>query len=249
VEANVATRVDKSSPVPLYLQLKDWILATIQRGEFPGTTQIPSEADLSARFAISRGTVRQAIDELLKERRLYRVQGKGTYVAPAEAQYLLLERLIGFSDDLRRQGIPFRNTILEMAVTTPPLKAAVALSLEPTNRVYYLKRVRIVDDEPTFIADSYLPAQMCPGLLEQSLEHSSLFEILERSYNLRVVRAVRVVEPGLASEEDARHLEATTGSPVLVMENYAYLEDGRVAEYAQIRYRGDKSRFTFEVRR
>src|SRR5690349_24489175 len=64
---------------PLYQQIKVLILQSLQAGEWKPGESIPSEMDLAARFRVSQGTVRKAIDELAAENLVVRRQGKGTF--------------------------------------------------------------------------------------------------------------------------------------------------------------------------
>ena len=66
---------------PLYRQIKELILRHLESGEWGPGDHIPSESDLAARFGVSQGTVRKAIDEMAAENLLVRQQGKGTFVA------------------------------------------------------------------------------------------------------------------------------------------------------------------------
>src|SRR3569832_1448704 len=90
---NATTTADATSPAPpafspLYQQIKELILQSLQAGEWKPGEAIPSEIDLAARFRVSQGTVRKAIDELTAENLVVRRQGKGTFVATHSEQHV-----------------------------------------------------------------------------------------------------------------------------------------------------------------
>lgn len=73
---------DKNSPIPLYIQISNYLKSAIEKGLFKANEQIPSEMELAGRYQVNRLTARKAITTLVEEGLLYRVQGKGTFVAP-----------------------------------------------------------------------------------------------------------------------------------------------------------------------
>src|SRR6476660_9050605 len=99
---------------PLYRQIKDLLLQSLQAGEWKPGEAIPSEMDLAARFRVSQGTVRKAIDELAADNLLVRRQGKGTFVATHAEQHVQYRflKLVPDSGDRDSEG-PAVRQILE----------------------------------------------------------------------------------------------------------------------------------------
>jgi GntR family transcriptional regulator len=241
--------IDKNSPTPIYYQLKEQLALLIRNGTFPIGSQLPTELLISEQLGISRGTVRQAINALVAEGRLNRVQGRGTFVSEPATALHLAQRFTSFAEDMREKNIPFSSQVLSGKVIPAEGRLLTKLRLNYGDNAIYLERLGGVNLEPFVLAFTYLPAALCPGLLDKDLTDRPLYEILEGDYGLRLARATRTVEASLADEYEAKLLQVPQGSPIHFMHSLAYLDDGRPIEYGRLRFRGDRSRITFEVKR
>lgn len=132
-------------PVPKHVQLRE-ILETAARDELAPHASIGSERALMARHGVSRATVREAVGQLVSDGVLYRVHGKGTFVAPARVESQL--HLASFTEEMRRRGLEPTTQVLEVALARPPRHARVELGLESTDRVWCLERLRVAAGEP-----------------------------------------------------------------------------------------------------
>lgn len=242
--------INKESPLPLYCQLKDWLRGLMEGGVLGVDDQVPPELTLCEELGLSRGTVRQAINELVNEGLLYRVQGHGTFVSSPKVEHSLGQRFTSLAEDMRGHAIPFQSEVLDCKLLqVGGRRAAAKLQLEPLEQVVFLERLGRVEGEPIVLAVTYLPAALCPGLPEEDLTNRSLYQVLEQKYGLRLDRATRTLEPAPADEYEAQWLNIQKGAPIHLMQTVAYLEDGRPIEYSKLRFRGDRSRFVFEVHR
>lgn len=241
--------IDKDSPTPIYYQLKEQLALLIRNGTFPINSQLPTELSISEELGISRGTVRQAFNALVAEGRLYRVQGRGTFVSEPTTALHLAQRFTSFAEDMREMNIPFTSQVLAGKIIPAEGRLLTKLGLTYGDKVFYLERLGSVNAEPFVLAFTYLPEALCPGLLQQELTDHSLYEILEAHYGLRLARAVRTLEASLADEYEAKLLQVPKGAPIHFMHTLAYLDDGRPIEYSRLRFRGDRSKITFEVKR
>lgn len=237
---------DKDVPVPLYYQLKEIIREDIERGRLSPGRSIPSERELVDRYNISRMTVRQAISELVVEGYLYRQRGKGTFVAEPKIKQKLL-RLRGFSQDMLERGFKTRSEVLEKKQISAGHRLAQALQMKPSEKVYRIKRLRLVNGKPMALETAHLPARLCPELLEENLSKASLFGLLEKKYELKLENSRQALEPALASQEEAKLLGIKKGWPVLVMEGTTFLDNGKPIEYVRGIYRSDRYRFFIEL--
>ncbi|MGY4706374.1 GntR family transcriptional regulator [Candidatus Bipolaricaulota sp. J31] len=226
----------------LYLRVKDWLRAAIEKGDYRPGDRIPSEHELMKRFGVSRSTVRHAISELVLEGWLYRVQGSGTYVARPKYRQTL-SRLTSFTEDMRLLGLTPRSKLLLCRVEEADEPIAAALSLTPGEEVIRIERLRFADREPMALNTSILPRRLVPGLEEMDLEKGSLYEILERHYGLILSRADQTLEPALADPYAAELLGVSVGAPLLLVEGVIYLKNGVPAEWVRILYRGDRYKF------
>lgn len=241
--------VDRQSPTPLYYQLKEQLALLIRNGTYPPGSRLPSEAELVRQLEVSRGTVRQAIDLLVNEGRLEREQGRGTFVRKSPPSLRMAQRFTSFAEDMREMNVLFTTRVLEKKIVRAQGRLLGKLNVTLNERLIYLERLGEVEGEPFVLGFTYLPYALCPGLLEQDLTDSSLYELLEQEYGLRLARAERTLEAASADEHEAELLHIRRGAPIHFMHNLAYLDDGRPIEYSRLRFRGDRSRITFEVLR
>lgn len=226
----------------LYLRVKDWLRAAIEKGDYRPGDRIPSEHELMKRFGVSRSTIRQAISELVLEGWLFRVQGSGTYVARPKYRQTL-SRLTSFTEDMRLLGLTPRSRLLLCRVEEADGPTAAALAISPGEEVIRIERLRFADDEPMALNTSILPRRLVPGLEDLDLERGSLYEILEKRYGLILSRAEQTLEPALADPYAAELLGVPVGAPLLLVEGVVYLKNGAPVEWVHILYRGDRYKF------
>lgn len=243
-----AAALDRSAPVPLYHQLKEWVSARILAGEFPPGEQIPGELELCSRFGLSRGVVRQALNELRLEGLVSRERGRGTFVAEPKTAEGLISGLRGLADDAALRGERVESTILLLREIGAGVEVARRLELEPGERVVELERLRTIAGEPHVLVVSYLPAALVPGLVERDLGGpQSLYRALREDYGLPVVAAVRRVEAATADARHAHLLRIRTGDPLLVLRSVGYTTGRRPLDYFVARHRGDRSAFEISL--
>lgn len=208
--------------------------------------RLPTERELAERFGVTRMTVRRALDRLEQERRVYRVQGAGTFVSdPAITKTL---ELTSFSEDMRSRGLR-PGSRLEAAELIPAgTTAGRALSISPAETVVHLERVRTADDKPVCLEKVFLPTRVVPGLLEERLD-GSLYDLLSHRYRITVVRAEQTVSASVLDTREAMLLEVPPVSPALVVVRTAYDQRGRAVEYAKTIYRGDRYSYRLTLER
>src|SRR3954453_12034485 len=153
-------KIDPTSPVPKYFQLREILLDLIEDDELPVDSSIPSERELCQRYGLSRMTVRQAVDHLVSEGRLYRVPGKGTFVARPKLDMPL--RLVSFTEDMQARGLtPGARELDRRTVPANPHLARV-FGVPPGAGVHVVERLRTADGEPMAIERCHIPAGVAP---------------------------------------------------------------------------------------
>ncbi|HJU98268.1 MAG TPA: GntR family transcriptional regulator [Jiangellaceae bacterium] len=222
-------------PVPKHRQLREILLALVD-GELTPDSPIPSERELVSRFGISRATVREAVGRLVSEGRLYRVRGKGTFVAAPRVESLL--HLASFTEDMRRRGHKPSTVVLGADESVPPPPARTALGLDVTDRAYRIERLRSADGAPMAHEVSWLPARPLPGLLEHDLS-GSVYTLLTREYGRTLDSAAQTVWAEGADPLRARLLRVPPAAPLLVFRRTSYAA-GRPMEHVTSWYRADR---------
>lgn len=233
--------------IPLYYQLMQIFRQQIESGELKPGDPLPAESALCEMYGVSRPTVRQALNELVREGLLHRLKGKGTFVSAPKIQQDFLQKLTSFNEELEQKGLVGMTKVLKLTSVPAPKIVAAHLTLSTGETVVYLERLRFVASEPFVHVVTYLPQRLCPRLEEVDLARHSLYKTLEENYGLKIVRARRVLEVIAASKELAHLLEIEEGAPVQQSTTVAWDEFNRPVEYSVARYRGDRSQFTIEL--
>ncbi len=207
---------------PLYQQIKALITQGLQSGEWKPGELIPSEIELAARFKVSQGTVRKAIDELSAENLVVRRQGKGTFVAThheARAQF----RFLRLAPD---QGVPHypENRIIEVKRMRAPAEVARALDMKSGDSVVYIRRVQSFDGVPTILEELWLPGQIFKGLTAERLNEykGTMYALFEAEFGTHMIRAAEQIRAVCADQQAAELLLVEQGVPLLGVERVSY---------------------------
>lgn len=235
--------VDKNITTPLHIQLSSIIRKMIEDGELKEGDAIIPERELCSRQNVSRMTVNKAIMGLVSEGILYRVQGKGTFVAKEKKKYEF-SNVKGFTDVMKEKGINIRTDILsfEMEVPSDLIKNKLNIKDENTN-VYKIVRLRYTDGEPFGIETVYLSEQMCKGFTKGMLDNNSLYKMLSENYNYKITKARQTMEPVILSEEESNILDTEEGSLALKLQRNSYNTEGKPIEYTISIFRSDKYQY------
>ncbi len=232
-------KLDSKSPIPLYFQLKSYIEDQIDTGVWEAGTQIPSELELSELFQISRTTIRQAIGELVNERKLERVQGRGTFVSEISIDKQI-ERVSGFSQDMRTRGLTPTSDILNFEMVNAPEKIARALNINEADFAILLKRLRKGNNRRIALEVVYLPYEKFKDLLDVEIGNDSLYEILAKKFGIWPKCSQQIIESIKCPAEEADLLGIESGAPVFLFHTTAFDQYDQPMEYTEGYYRGDR---------
>jgi GntR family transcriptional regulator len=204
---------------PLYRQIRDRLVHSLQAGEWRPGEAIPSEIDLAARYGVSQGTVRKAIDALSAENLLVRRQGRGTFVAShqeARAQIRFLRLRPDGGGEPRQPSSRF----LECRRLRAPLEIARALEMKAGDAAVTIRRLLEFDSEPIVLEEIWLPGSTFRGLTAERLNAYSgpLYALLETEFGTRMIRASERLRAVVAGEVEARALGVATGEPLLLVD-------------------------------
>ncbi len=230
------TGVARESSVPLFLQIEEELKGEIADGKIGRLSRLPSEHELTARFDVSRMTVRKALDRMVADGLLFRQPGKGTYVAPAKIEHIASQAL-SFSDAMSQHGLASTTVVLSSGITKAPSSINAKLGVGLDEAVVFLRRLRYVEGETMAIHQSYLPIRWAP-ILDRDLT-GSLTHVLD-DMGARVTDVEDSVEAILAAEDDAHLLQIPVGSPLLHIGGVARSANGAIVRYSEALYRGDR---------
>jgi len=226
---------------PLYLQVQHVIREAIEKRLLGPDDALPAERYLAADLAVSRITVRKAIDGLVKEGLLVSRQGSGNFVcARIEKNFA---KITSFSEDMRSRGRNPHSVWMKRSEGTVTPEEALVLRLSPGAPVFRFHRLRYADNAPLCLEFATIVASALGSL---DAVEDSLYEALERSGN-RPTRALQRLRALLLSAEQAKLLKANEGDAGLLVERIGFLRDGRAVEFCQSFYRGDTYDFVAEL--
>ncbi|HEX5261002.1 MAG TPA: GntR family transcriptional regulator [Gaiellales bacterium] len=233
---------------PRYRVAADQLAERIQSGKLAAHSRLPSERTVAEQFGLSRMTARQAVEHLVRQGLVYRRPGSGTYVSPPRVVHTL-QRLAGFSEQMRAQGIEPSGRVLEMVLSDAVDPAArSALRLRARQRAWMMRRVRFGDGEPLLLETFFVPDAVCPQLGTHDLTSGSLYDLMRRVFRVEPARAHELIEPTTCDAADARHLATRPGSAAILVTRTTYDTRERPVEFARDLYRGDRARFEVDLR-
>ncbi len=246
----MAKSIDPNDFIPRYYQLANILRKQITDGELEAHNTIPSERELEKLYSVSRTTIRQAIDLLVRQGFLYREQGRGTFVSPQKLQKGISE-LTSFSEDMKQRGLEPGQKILEIGFVDATQKVKTHLELaDDQNKVFCIKRIRLGDGIPMGLQTSFYNLPDNKVISREILEEfGSTYRILQEVFHLIPTEADETLEVTLATPEEAKLLQIDPGSPLLLSERTTYSQYRRVIEFVKILYRGDRYRYFAKLTR
>jgi GntR family transcriptional regulator len=231
------------SPVPLYVQVKEYVRLNIQNGVFAVNERIPSERQLAEQFGVNRLTVSKALNELAQEGLVYSQIGKGTYVSPAKIDQTL-QSLTSFTEDMSSRGKAASSRVLCARVEPANEEVAKALSILRGAEVVVLHRVRLADGLPVALERSHIIYALCPGILDgHDFSRESLYRVLHDEYDLRLTHAHQTIEAVSAGDDERDALQTDADTPILSITRVTFDDSEQPIEYVRSSYRGDRYKF------
>lgn len=241
------TAIDRSVGLPLWLQLKMTLSQKISSGEYPPDGQLPSEPQICKIYGLSRTVVREALAQLVLERKIYKVHGKGAFVLREKPADSFVSSNIGLSGEMIGKGRTVHTRVLEQVCASPTERERELLDMREGAKVYRILRTQSVDGVVRALTRTSLNLDLVPEIDRINLENQSLYDVLRRRYGITPARSRRWIEATMPSSHDAGLLGIERSKPVLGIESIAHDADGRGIEYYFSLYRSDISRIMLEV--
>jgi GntR family transcriptional regulator len=241
--------IDRSSPVPLYHQLKQILLADIRQKPLQPGDRLPGDHELCLSYDVSRTVVRQALTELEYAGVIERIKGRGTFVTRPKVTEGLAQSLTGLFEDAAARGSHLRSEVRRLEVLTADPQVAEQLQVEVGHPVIHIERLRFVDEVPWVLTVTHLPGEVAPGLVQEDLREQSLYVLLEQKYGVALARGRRVIEAATAPADLADSLGIRQGDPVLVLRSLSFDAADHPVESFVAFHRGDRSRMEVDLTR
>jgi GntR family transcriptional regulator len=233
---------------PLYLQLREELRSRILDGSYSPHKQMPSENELCALFQVSRITVRQALGDLQKEGLIFKIHGKGTFVAKPKA-FQNVSRLQGFAEAMSSMGYEIINKLQQFRFIPATALIAARLQITEGTIVTEIKRVRLLNREAVSLEVTYVSEAIGQQLQKADLITRDIFLILENDCGIALGHAELSIDAVLADEDLNTALAVEEGSPILRIERLTHDASGQPIDFEYLYFRGDAFQYRLRVDR
>ncbi|MBK6715333.1 MAG: GntR family transcriptional regulator [Burkholderiales bacterium] len=233
---------------PLYQQIKALIMRGLQGGEWKPGEAIPSELDMAARFRVSQGTVRKAIDELAAENLLVRRQGKGTFVS-THAEEQVQYRFLRLQSEEGGAAQPMQRHFLDCRRARASADVARMLELRAGDTAVQIRRTLSSRDRPVVLDDIWLPGALFKGLTAERLSEyrGPLYGLFEAEFGVRMIRAEEKIRAVSADAGSADLLKVPVGAPLLSVERLSRTYGDKPVEWRRGLYNTENFHYRNEL--
>ena len=236
---------ESSVTAPKYQSVHDALLVIIN--DLPAGAAIPTERELCQTYSVSRATVRQALAQLEIEQRIFRRQGKGTFVANAKIEQRL--ELMSHTEGMRARGIVPSSKLIDVRRMSAGIDVGEQLGLSVKSEVLRIERLRLADDDPIAIEVVFLNADRFDGITAALSAGASLYQLFSTTYGVELGSAEETIEAVIAEGREAGLLKCQPGMPLLRLSRRTLDTNGQPIEFVRSLYRGDRYRFQTGLRR
>lgn len=238
--------IDHKSPIPLHIQAEQLLRELIKDPAYQSGKLLPNEVELAKKLAISRTTLRQAINKLVYEELLIRKKGFGTKVANSKISSKSMNWL-SFSQEMKARGINVKNYELHVSWVFPDENIASFFDISTEKKIVKMERLRGNSDSPFVYFISYFHPRI--GLTGEEDFKRPLYEMLEDEHSTIANLSKEEISALAANKFVASKLEIETGSPVLFRKRFVYDQGERPMEYNLGYYKAESFVYTVESRR
>lgn len=232
--------------IPVYQQLANYFINQIATGKLAVGDMLPTELSISKELHISRATVRQAFQILEQDGRIIRKRRKGTFVCEQKLKRSL-NNLYNFTTEMKTLGFKPSSRVLSFGIVKAPAYVATALNIDLHTQVYRICRLRMANQTPLLLEETYIPTFFCPNLTEDSL-NDSLYAIISENTGLMPGEASETYEAINLNSHDATHLSCPTNSAALKITRISQNTAGQKFEYCTIIARGDMNKYQITLK-
>lgn len=230
---------------PLYRQIADTISEKIRDSEYKVGEALPTEAQLTESFSVSRVTIRQALKLLIENEELESIQGSGTYVKENNNEIFHQSTFNEKWDYLNQTT---NSEVLTFEIIQPSIAIAKKLNIEENDRIFHIKRLRSIEKKPITLEETWMPLHLFPDLTIEVMEKSK-YDYIEKSKGMTIDRCEQEIIPVLPSKEVAKFLQVDPNFPILEKRTRSFLSDGTIFEYNSHHFSPTDYKFTLVAKR
>lgn len=235
---------------PVHLQLARVCREKITRGDFKTEQRFSSERELALEYGVSRATANKVLSQMVAENLLIHKPGIGMFVAPPRSLHASLRQMDSFTDYVRDLGMQPETKVLTFEKVTAaqlPEPVRSGLQMEPSERAYFIERLRLADGEPVILEFRWARATPLPKLEHQDLS-GSFYHLLSRKFDVHLSGEEHTIQARTLDAEQATKLQVEVGAPALVVEGPGFGTDDTPLWYQLLIYRGDRYQLENSVR-
>ena len=215
-----------------YKQIVSELEADLLSGKYNEVKKLPREEDLIEKYQVSRTTIRKAIAMLVNKGYDYQVQGRGIFIREASLQdYVSLENLKGLTRDFPDKKI--ESKLINLMVINADEDLAKQMKCDVGTDIYFLERLRYVNEEPFEVEYTYLNKNVIPYMSEE-IAHRSIYSFIINDLKLSIGFADKIIYADKLDSESAQLLQLSENDPTLVIENTVFLTNGTVFEVSKV---------------
>lgn len=238
--------INKEENLAYYIQIYNIVKKRIEEGIYPPNTLIPSENELAEEFNVTRITVRNAVKRLKEEGRIYTEKGKGSFVkAPCIEQSLF--KFDSFGRNYTKQNFETETVVIDSKIGIQNEGIKSRLNIAGDQEIIEIIRLRKIEHSPVILEFSYIPLSLAPNILEIDLENSSIYDLLEQKFGLKITRAKEYLSPDVTDGYESKLLEVAKKTPVFITDRITYSQGDLPIEYRRSIIRSDKFKFFVDL--
>ena len=242
----IAVEIDKNSRIPAYVQMMDLLIAQREDGALCEGAKLPSERELCDIYAVSRATVRQAMQELEKDGYVNIYKGRGSYVATKRLKQEM-SGFYGFTESMKALGKTISTHLVDFSQVKCDERLARKMQCAIGTDIFRFTRVRYADNEPMLIVTTNLPSARFPHFDPARLITGSLYSMMTETYNVTFTKARETLQSVRVRSNEVALLQVEPDAPCMKIDRYTFEKDS-IIEYAVGIARGDKFQYHVELR-
>lgn len=238
--------IDKSSPLPYYVQLKNILLEKIHEGEF-ADGKLSSEHELSRKYDITVTTVRKTLSELKNDGRIYKIKGLGTFINKPKIE-IDFSKYLSFGRTLKEKGI---KEIIEVknreVVDFNQIDLRDYKVKNPSKKVVLIERVRRIEEEPIIFERLYYNYKLCSSITNKAA-NGFIYDYIINNLKIRFSHIEEYVEPVNLNTAESKLLDVKKGMAAFLITKISYTYANEWVEFTNSYIRGDKGRLHVSIR-